>query len=150
MSVLLSISDNSLPMPAGGILLSPWVDLAENTNASWEINKNIDYLPPDLAYLFAESYKGPTSTWEAVSPTLSKNLGVLPPCLVLYGECECLSEQIETFCAKCISAGVKLEKLVAVDMVHVYPLFTFSGLKQCEEAFDQMNEFISRLIPIKE
>ena len=146
-SVLLSVFDNKLSMPAGGIMLSPWVDLAEVTNSSWEANKNIDYLPPDLALLFAESYRGKSSSWEEVSPTMSRNLGVLPPCLIMFGECECLSEQIEAFCSKCTAAGVVIDKVLAADMVHVYPLFSFSGMRQCEEAFEHIDRFISKLIP---
>jgi acetyl esterase/lipase len=56
-STLLRIAKMGLPLPVGGVLLSPWVDLTDlGTNPSWSLNKDIDYLPLDLAALFADSY----------------------------------------------------------------------------------------------
>lgn len=50
-------------MPAGAVLLSPWVDLSEgskncNPEGSFKTNHLVDYLPHDLVSLFADAYAG--------------------------------------------------------------------------------------------
>jgi acetyl esterase/lipase len=56
---LLHLARMNIHKPAGGVLLSPWVDLTDlGVNPSWSSNSPIDYLPVDLARLFAECYIG--------------------------------------------------------------------------------------------
>lgn len=58
-STLLRIAEHGLASPAGAILLSPWVDLTDNGRLpSWELYRHIDYLPEDMARLFALAYLG--------------------------------------------------------------------------------------------
>ena len=55
------LRDQGLPQCAGLVLMSPWVDLAEGSHElipwrnSWERNEAIDFLPQDLAVIFAEA-----------------------------------------------------------------------------------------------
>ena len=59
LSTLLRIAKHGISPPAGAILLSPWVDLTDNGRLpSWERNCKIDYLPQDMAKLFAVAYMG--------------------------------------------------------------------------------------------
>jgi len=59
------LRDQGLPQCAGLMLMSPWVDLAEGTHPmipfrnSWERNGPIDFLPQDLAIIFAEAPVSP-------------------------------------------------------------------------------------------
>lgn len=133
-----------LPLPAAGICISPWVDLAPESvlSDSWQRNyPAVDFLPPDLVYpphsckstisdmgcflsqaaQFATAYAGGKS-FEEVSPT-HMDLTGLPPLFVTVGECECLRDQIESFVVKARAAGIFVDFHVARDMVHVYPLF---------------------------
>ena len=64
-----------LPGPAGAILLSPWVDLTdETTSDSWKRNINYDYLPPDLARMFATLFRG-DHCWEEVCASMLPDAG---------------------------------------------------------------------------
>ena len=64
-----------LPGPAGAILLSPWVDLTdETTSVSWKKNINYDYLPSDLARMFATLYRGDHS-WQDVCASMLPDSG---------------------------------------------------------------------------
>ena len=102
------------------------------------------YLTPTLANFFVETYKGTTATWEEVSPTFSTSLSSLPPLLVECGECEVLFDQIMNFCGKCIAEGVEVELHVYDDMVHVFQLFSFTGMKQCGDSLESMGAFCRR------
>jgi len=133
------------PKPRGGIMLSPWVDLADIgegvPESSWSRNEHFDYLPKDLAMLFAESYRG-DSTRQEVSPALSNELHLLPPLHIEVGECEVLLDQIFLFANRCKTAGVTVSLNVRTDMIHVFPLFAFTGMKQCKMAFEAMARFV--------
>lgn len=147
-ATILGAVERGLPTPAGGILLSPWVDLQDaGSSDSWTRNAPYDYLPFDLASMFAEIYRG-SATWEEVSPTLFTNLSALPPLLIECGDSEVLVDQIVAFAAKCLEAGVQVDARVRRDMVHVYPMFAFSGMPQCAEAFDSMAAFVAKVVPV--
>ncbi|KAL9055792.1 MAG: hypothetical protein Q9162_003326 [Coniocarpon cinnabarinum] len=47
LSLLVIIRDQGLPMPAGGILLSPWVDLSHSFPSVAAQSNNLDYVPSD-------------------------------------------------------------------------------------------------------
>jgi acetyl esterase/lipase len=79
-----------------------------------------------------------------LSPTFSLNLHALPPLHVEFGECEVLHDQIADFCRKATDAGVEITSCAREDMVHVFPIYSFSGMKQIEDSFDAMVEFINR------
>jgi len=140
--------DVMLPRPAGGILLSPWVDLEETgVSSSWQSNEAFDYLPQDLSRLFAECYKGLEASWDDVSPAHAADcdLAMLPPLLVACGECEVLHDQIASFVAKLRANLVDVDFIVEQDMVHVYPLFAFTGQQQSLSFFDQCLAFTQKV-----
>ena len=142
-STLIALHELNLPHPAGAILLSPWVDINDVDTDSWDRNAQYDYLPQDLALLFAEYYKGSnnSNSWEDVSPIHSNQLHCLPPLLIECGECEVLFDQIMKFAAKCISQNVQVNINAYHDMVHVFQMFAFSGMKQCQDSFNNMKLF---------
>jgi len=145
-STMLAARDEGLPLPAAAVLLSPWVDLADNSADSWERNKEYDYIPLPLAKFFAEAYRG-SASWEAVSPACVTDLSRLPPLLIECGELEVLVDQIVKFAAKCIAAGIEVELNVRDDMVHVFQLFSFTDMPQCVQSFETIAKFCARAVP---
>lgn len=135
------------PAPAGAILLSPWVDLQDCTSESWTRNEKYDYIIPDLTQLFAESYRG-SASWEEVSVTLSSNLHLLPPLHIECGESEVFVDQIVAFADKCHQLGVDVTCMVRPEMVHVFPMLSFSNMPQIEEAFLSMARFVEKVLPL--
>ena len=59
LSVLDAARKRCLPMPAGGIMWSPWVDLSDSFSGTWTLNQATDYLPRDIAHSIALGYAGP-------------------------------------------------------------------------------------------
>lgn len=147
-ATIVAAIQSGVPVPSGGILLSPWVDLNDTcTSDSWTRNIKYDYLPADLAVLFGESYRG-DSNWEDVSAIHLPHLDKLPPLLIECGDSEVLMDQIMAFASKCISQGVSVDIHAREDMVHVFPLFSFTGMAQCNEAFVSMAAFVAKLVPV--
>ena len=70
-ATLLRIHNESLRPPTGAVLLSPWVDLTDiGVTDSWRKYQDVDYLPEDLARLFAECYRGRTIDCPAAGTAL--------------------------------------------------------------------------------
>ena len=57
-SSMVAMREAGFPMPKCAVLLSPWVQLDDFKSVSWHRNRNIDYLPKDLAVMFAKAYAG--------------------------------------------------------------------------------------------
>jgi monoterpene epsilon-lactone hydrolase len=148
-TTLLRISELGLPPPAGGVLISPWVDLMDFSSPSWKNYSDIDYLDIDLAKLFAGCYQGTcgTYTMRDLSPTYSDALHTLPPLLIEVGGCEVLHDQIVAFSKKVEKAGGIVTCNVREDMIHVFPIYSFTGMPQCDQAFRDIVQFINGLCP---
>ena len=124
-SLLCALRDGGWTLPAGAVLLSPWIELGDLRRESWRRNARIDYLPSDCVLMFARAYAGTRHlSFPGCSPIFA-DLGGLPPLLVEVGEGEVLHSQIMAFVARARHAGVDVTCEPAVDMVHVYQLFSF-------------------------
>ena len=136
-----------LRAPVGVVLISPWVDLKDmGVSDSWTRNRPFDYLRSDLAALFADAYRG-TATFEEVSPSLytDADLLLLPPLHIEVGECEQLRDQIVSFSTRVSALGISARCMERKDMTHAFPLFAFTGMPACVEAFESIAEFMAPL-----
>ena len=121
-AVMAAAKEAGLPLPAAGIMISPWVDMTDDCSAgSWQSNRDFDYLLPAWTKFLANAYAGTYSLRDVSVSSLE--LAGLPPLLVEVGELEMLRDQIESFARKAQQAGVDVELFVEEGMVHVFPLF---------------------------
>ena len=121
-AVMAAAKEAGLPLPAAGIMISPWVDMTDDCSAgSWQSNRDFDYLLPAWTKFLADAYAGTYSLRDVSVSSLE--LAGLPPLLVEVGELEVLRDQIESFARKAQQAGVDVELFVEEGMVHVFPLF---------------------------
>ncbi len=148
-TTMLKIIELKLPKPAGGILISPWIDLTDiGVSQSWATNKHYDYIPKTLAKLFANEYLGKENiedksfTLKDLSPSYSDKLNLLPPLLVEFGQCEVLHDQILNFCNKVKESGGNITFNAREDMIHVFPMYSFTKMKQCNDFFESVNDFL--------
>lgn len=124
LSLCLRASQLGLPAPAGLILVSPWADLSDTTSDSWERCRHTDYLPPDLARMFASAYAGDVPLRdERISPLYAAGFAGSPRTLVVYGGGECLSSQQGALVRRMREARVPTSTFVCPDGMHGFPLF---------------------------
>ena len=117
-ALLVRLRDEGLPLPAGGLLFSAWLDLAA-TGSTIETNAATDYLPirdagPAEHYL---SGADPTDPW--VSP-LYADLSGLPPMLIAAGGRELILDDSTRFAERAWEAGVEATLYVEEDMFHAW------------------------------
>ena len=139
-----------LPLPAAGVLLSPWVDLQEDTSSasSWERNAKYDYLPRGIGPMLADLYRGDAG-WDEINPMKmsGEDLRRLPPLYVEAGECEVFLDQINAFVGRMRAHGATpVDYRVRRDMVHVHQMFYGTGMPQCAESFADIATFCRRAV----
>jgi acetyl esterase/lipase len=120
-ALLLRLRDTNEPLPAGGILFSPYTDLEHTANSLVE-NRATDYLPgalvsagPNTLYLGDHDPQDPYA-----SPMYGRYMGV-PPLLVFAGGREMIRDDAVRLVDAAIRDGCVATLDVAPDMYHVWP-----------------------------
>lgn len=120
-ATLLRLRDHGGPRIAGGVALSPWVDLS-NSGASFQAHADTDYCTWEACNEAARNCVGDADPRSpALSPRYADLTG-LPPIRVQVGEVECLVDQVLALgeAAKTQHADVAVEVFPA--MVHCWHL----------------------------
>ncbi|CAE6932529.1 mlhB, partial [Symbiodinium sp. CCMP2592] len=112
---------------AGVLLLSPWVDLADNTSDSWFQYEEVDFLPRQQARAVAKIY---ASTWPLEDPAISPVRhetwpSNFPPVHLEYGGSEVFRDQIERLVDAFRQNRVELSMHLEEGQIHCYPLLDF-------------------------
>ncbi len=141
LATLVSIRDAGLPMPAGAVCISPWIDL-ECTGATMETKAAVDplctresLLDEAALYLAGENPRHPLA-----SPYYADLRG-LPPLLIQVGTEETLLEDAHRLEQRAKNAGVAVKLDVFDGMPHVWHVFA-AYLPEAQHAIDQIGEFV--------
>jgi monoterpene epsilon-lactone hydrolase len=108
LSLLLALRDRGTPMPAGCVLISPWLDLGADRRARPELVRADVLLSPAWLAACANAYAS-ASTWPdpSVSPLRAAHAG-LPPLLIQAGSDELLTPDADQLAASASAAGVEV------------------------------------------
>ncbi|KAI0274800.1 Alpha/Beta hydrolase protein [Gloeopeniophorella convolvens] len=145
LALLMYLRDNNYPLPAGAILMSPWVDLTRSCD-SWDSNapydivpipSNGDHLDPVACYLGPHMERYLTHPY--ASPLFGDFKG-LPPMLIQAGDSEVLRDEITLLAHKATLAGVQVMHELYEDAVHVFQAFPF--LEATQHAFLSCRAFV--------
>lgn len=135
LALLLALRDQSIPLPAGAVAISPWTDLA-CTGESYRSKAKVCLSPEGSWTVYSKYYAGDadrTTPW--LSP-LYGDLHGLPPLLIQVGDDEILRDDSIRFAEKAKAAGGNVRLRVEKGMVHCYPLLA----PMFPEATQSMNE----------
>jgi acetyl esterase/lipase len=142
LATLLALRDQNIPLPAGGVALSPWTDL-KLTGESYRTKANVCISPPGMSRVCSRYYIGehdPAEPW--ISPFYGDLRG-LPALFISVGEYETMLDDSTRFAAKARSAGVDTTLVVGEKMVHCYPLMA-PMFPEASQALDEICAFIKR------
>jgi len=122
LALVLGMRDEGQPLPAGCILLSPWLDLGRDRRAVAELVRRDVLLSPEWLEACATAYASPSDwTQPAVSPLLAAHDG-LPPLLVQAGSDELLAPDASLLAASASAAGVDVTYSTWPRMWHDFQL----------------------------
>ncbi|HUD38498.1 MAG TPA: alpha/beta hydrolase [Streptosporangiaceae bacterium] len=106
LALLLARRDAGQALPAGCILLSPWLDLGQDRSANPALVRRDVLLSPLWLAACAAAYAGSSGLADpSVSPLLADHKG-LPPLLIQAGTDELLAPDAEQLTARASAAGV--------------------------------------------
>jgi epsilon-lactone hydrolase len=144
LSLILSLRDEGQPLPAGCILLSPWLDLGRDRRAVPELARRDVVLTPEWLDACARAYADPSAWAEpSVSPLRAAHSG-LPPLLIQAGTDELLAPDAELLAARASAAGVDVTYTRWPRMWHDFALQP-GLLAAADSALTQASWFVSKV-----
>lgn len=120
LALMLRLRDAGLPLPAAGVALSPWTDVA-NTGESLNANAHRCLAPRDSWKACAGHYAGEADPRQPEISPLYGELHGLPPLLLYAGEYETLLSDSTRFAQKARQAGLDVTLRVGQGLCHCYP-----------------------------
>jgi phosphinothricin tripeptide acetyl hydrolase len=140
-ATLLALRDPRLPLPAGGVCISPWVDLTFS-GASYRTRAAVDPIVkrPGIDEM-ARAYLGATAAQTPLASPLFADLRGLPPLLIHVGSDEVLLDDAVQLADRAKTAGVDATLEVWDRMIHVWHWF-LPMLDEAQGAVDGIGRFI--------
>jgi acetyl esterase/lipase len=122
LATLLVLRGRGEPMPAAGVLLCPWVDLAA-TGESLTRHARWDWIDRSIAGRWTEWALGGASPEDPLASPVYADLHGLPPLYLQLGGAELLHDEGVRLAEKAKGEGVAVELDVWPDMVHDWQTF---------------------------
>jgi phosphinothricin tripeptide acetyl hydrolase len=140
-AALLALRDARLPQPAGGVCISPWVDLT-CSGASYRTKAGADPIVQRTGVEeMARAYLGAAAPRTPLASPLFADLRGLPPLLIHVGSDEVLLDDSTQLADRARAAGVDATLEVWDRMIHVWHWF-LPMLDEAEAAVDGIGRFI--------
>jgi monoterpene epsilon-lactone hydrolase len=145
MSLLLSLRDEGQDLPAGCVLLSPWLDLSADRLAAPRLVRQDRLLSPGWLAACAAAYAASCDlTDPAISPLFGSLRG-LPPLLIQCGSDELLAPDSRRLAASASAAGTEVTYTKWPRMWHDFALQP-GVLAAADSALDQAAWFITEVL----
>ncbi len=146
LALLADLRDRGEPLPAGAVLLSPWVDL-RCTAPSFQANADADFLDRQAMLRDAAEVAAGRDPGEPALSPLRADLSGLPPLYLQLGGAEVLRDDVQAFATRARAAGVRTTLDVWEDQVHDFQ--TFGALSRTSlEAIAQAGEAVQIFTPV--
>ena len=123
MSLLLTLREHGMPMPAGAALLSPWTDLALTGWTMLTHARRDPMLRLESAALAVRHYLQDTIPTHPIASSIYADLTGLPPLYVQVGENEILLDDSKRLVSIAQTHGVEASLEIWPDMPHVFQAF---------------------------
>jgi phosphinothricin tripeptide acetyl hydrolase len=140
-ATLLALREARVPLPAGGVCISPWVDLT-CSGASYATKADADPIVQRSGVEeMARAYLGATSPRTPLASPLFADLRGLPPLLIHVGSDEVLLDDAVQLAARAKAAGVDVTLEVYDRMIHVWHWF-LPMLDEAQTAVEAIGRFV--------
>ncbi|MDP6933304.1 MAG: alpha/beta hydrolase [Myxococcota bacterium] len=143
MAVLLRLRELGEALPAGAVLLSPWVDLTHQGD-SIESCAETDYLGRDVLEYYARLYVDEDRVRDPMVSPVFADLEGLCPLLVQAGGAEVLRDQVRGLADRAEAAGVDTRLEIYPDMVHVWHVLS-PLCPEGQTAIRRIGEFVAEV-----
>lgn len=141
LGVALQARDQGLPLPAGIVLISPWLDL-NLRGASYVTRAGRDiFSKPDQLRAMARTYLGRGGDHgHPLAAPLDAPLDGLPPLLIHAGDYDITLDDSVLLASRARAAGVPCTLRVWAEMYHHFQVF--AELSEAQQSLDEIGGFI--------
>jgi epsilon-lactone hydrolase len=145
LALLLARRDEGVRLPAGCILLSPWLDLGRDRRTDPDLVRRDVLLSPGWLDACARIYADPSAWADGQVSPLHAEHGGLPPLLIQAGTDDLLAPDAETLAASASAAGVEVTYTRWPRMWHDFMLQP-GLLAAADSALAQSAWFVTKLL----
>jgi epsilon-lactone hydrolase len=140
-ATMLKLREDGAPLPAGGVPISPWVDLA-CTGETLETNATADLTATkaSLQRMAGQYLHGADPRTPLASP-LYADLSGLPPLLIVVGGDEALLDDSVRLARSAGMAGVNVTLYIGAGMQHIFPIYC-GVMPEADAAVAMIGRFI--------
>lgn len=142
-AALVALRDAGLPLPAGAICLSPWVDLTLSGESIRSKAASDPILDAASLGRYAAAYAAQTPLASPLISPLFADLQGLPPMLIQAGTEEILLDDATRLAERAGQAGVSVTLETWDGLFHVFPVMAF--LPETRQALQQVSTFVAQL-----
>jgi epsilon-lactone hydrolase len=122
-ATMLKLREDGTPLPAGGVPISPWVDLA-CTGETLETNAKADLTATKASLMrMASQYLDGANPRTPLASPLYADLSGLPPLLIVVGDDEALLDDSVRLARAAGMAGVDTTLYIGAGMQHIFPIY---------------------------
>jgi epsilon-lactone hydrolase len=122
-ATMLKLREDGTPLPAGGVPMSPWVDLA-CTGETLETNAKADLTATKASLMrMASQYLDGANPRTPLASPLYADLSGLPPLLIVVGGDEVLLDASVRLARAAGMAGVDTTLYIGDGMQHIFPIY---------------------------
>jgi epsilon-lactone hydrolase len=151
MSVLLALRERDIPMPAGAVLMCPWVDLTGRTQRPPQDSPLV--FSPEMAHRLVRAYlAGQPDGQPPEDPLLSPlqtSLAGLPPLLIHAASGDAVLQEAQLLARHATQCGVEARIRVYPVPTHDFHVF-WNFLPEARDAIDDAAAFIRDVIGANE
>ena len=141
LSTLVSLRDERLPLPAGGVLISGWLDL-DPRSTSMQFNRHYDFVTRIGIRSMAKRFAPVTDHRNPLVSPVHADMTGLPPLLIQVGAAETLLDDNLRCAEAARSAGVEVKLEVWPDMIHAWHVFA-PMLEEGRQAIQRIGDFVN-------
>ncbi|TYR78120.1 alpha/beta hydrolase [Priestia megaterium] len=143
-ALMMSIRDTKTPLPAGGVIISPWIDLGQ-TGETYITKEGVDPVNTKEAIKqLADNYLNGVSPNVPYASPIYGDLRGLPPIYVMVGEAEIMLSESLTFVTRAALAGVNIRFSSWPSMFHNW-LCCHSFLDEAKAGIISAGAFMNEL-----
>jgi epsilon-lactone hydrolase len=143
LSALVSLRDDEHPLPAGGVLISPFLDLTGAGESARSRAGEDVVLSPEILDHWGSLYRGEIPAGDPLVSPLFADLSDLPPLLVQVGTRELLLDDARRLAERAPSFGGDVRLKIYEGIIHAWPVMGAGLVPEADEAIDEIAEFVA-------
>ena len=138
MSLLLALRERGLPLPAGAVLMCPWLDLTGRTQRPPQDSPLV--FSPDMAHRLAQAYLAGQPADDPLLDPLHTLLDGLPPLLIHAASGDAVLQEAQLLAQHATRCGVEARITVYPVPTHDFHIF-WSFLPEARNAIEEIGRF---------